>query len=53
MSNYYLKDKDLSYKAKGYVITTKRSLAGHCSISKESRDKIRVILKKLQERYYC
>ena len=52
MSNYHLRDKNLSYKAKGLLSfmlslpdNWDYSLAGLCSISKESRDGIRSILK--------
>lgn len=56
MSNYHLRDRNLSYKAKGllsFMLSLPEdwdySLAGLCSISKESRDGIRSILKELQE----
>ena len=59
MSNYHLRDRDLSYKAKGllsFMLSLPEdwdySLAGLCSISKESRDGIRSILKELQEHHY-
>lgn len=59
MSNYHLRDKNLSYKAKGLLSfmlslpdNWDYSLAGLCSISKESRDGIRSILKELQEYHY-
>ena len=59
MSNYHLRDHDLSYKAKGllsFMLSLPEdwdySLAGLCSISKESRDGIRSILKELQETHY-
>jgi hypothetical protein len=59
MSNYHLRDKNLSYKAKGllsFMLSLPEdwdySLAGLCSISKESRDGIRSILKELQENHY-
>lgn len=59
MSNYHLRDKNLSYKAKGllsFMLSLPEdwdySLAGLCSISKESRDGIRLILKELQEQHY-
>lgn len=59
MSNYHLRDCDLSYKAKGllsFMLSLPEdwdySLAGLCSISKESRDGIRSILKELQEHHY-
>ena len=55
MSNYHLRDKNLSYKAKGllsFMLSLPDdwdySLAGLCAISKESRDGIRAILKELQ-----
>ena len=59
MSNYHLRDKNLSYKAKGllsFMLSLPEdwdySLAGLCSVSKESRDGIRSILKELQEYHY-
>jgi len=59
MSNYHLRDRDLSYKAKGllsFMLSLPEdwdySLAGLCAISKESRDGIRSILKELQEHHY-
>ena len=59
MSNYHLKDRNLSYKAKGllsFMLSLPDdwdySLAGLCSISKESKDGIRSILKELQEHQY-
>ncbi len=59
MSNYHLRDKKLSYKAKGllsFMLSLPDdwdySLAGLCSISKEGRDGIRSILKELQEYHY-
>ena len=59
MSNYHLRDKNLSYKAKGllsFMLSLPDdwdySLAGLCSISKESKDGIRSILKELQEYHY-
>ena len=59
MSNYHLRDKNLSYKPKGLLSSMLSlpdnwdySLAGLCSISKESRDGIRSILKELQEHHY-
>ena len=59
MSNYHLRDKNLSSKAKGLLSSMLSlpdnwdySLAGLCSISKESRDGIRSILKELQEHHY-
>lgn len=59
MSNYHLRDKNLSYKAKGllsFMLSLPEdwdySLAGLCAISKESRDGIRSILKELQENHY-
>ena len=54
MSNYHLRDKELSFKEKGLLSFLSLpddwdySLAGLCSISKESRDGIRAILKELQ-----
>lgn len=59
MSNHHLRDRNLSYKAKGLLSFMLSllddwdySLAGLCSISKESRDGIRSILKELQEYHY-
>lgn len=59
MSNYHLRDKNLSYKAKGllsFMLSLPDdwdySLNGLCSISKESRDGIRSILRELQEHHY-
>ncbi len=59
MSNYHLRDRDLSYKAKGllsFMLSLPDdwdySLAGLCAISKESRDGIRSMLKELQEHHY-
>ncbi len=59
MSNYHLKDRSLTYKAKGllsFMLSLPSdwdySLKGLCAISKESRDGIRSILKELQEHHY-
>lgn len=59
MSNYHLRDRELSYKAKGllsFMLSLPEdwdySLNGLCSISKESRDGIRSILKELQDHHY-
>ena len=59
MSNYHLRDKKLSYKAKGllsFMLSLPEdwdySLNGLCAISKEGRDGIRSILKELQEQHY-
>lgn len=59
MSNYHLKDRSLTYKAKGllsFMLSLPDdwdySLKGLCVISKESRDGIRSILKELQEHHY-
>lgn len=59
MSNYHLKDRCLTYKAKGllsFMLSLPSdwdySLKGLCAISKESRDGIRSILKELQEHHY-
>ena len=59
MSNHHLRDRNLSYKAKGllsFMLSLPEdwdySLAGLCSISKENRDGIRSILKELQEHHY-
>ena len=59
MCNYHLRDKKLSYKAKGllsFMLSLPDdwdySLNGLCSISKESKDGIRAILKELQINKY-
>ncbi|MDO5569015.1 MAG: hypothetical protein Q4G04_02745 [bacterium] len=59
MSNYHLRDKSLTYKAKGllsFMLSLPEdwdySLAGLTAISKESRDGIRSILKELQTYHY-
>jgi len=59
ISNYHLRDRNLSYKAKGllsFMLSLPDdwdySLAGLCSISKESRDGIRAILNELKEHHY-
>lgn len=59
MSNYHLRDKSLSYKAKGllsFMLSLPEdwdySLNGLVAISKESKDGIRSILKELQEHHY-
>jgi len=59
MSNYHLRDRKLSYKAKGLLSfmlslpdNWDYSLNGLCSISKEGRDGIRSILKELQDNHY-
>ena len=59
MSNYHLRDRELSYKAKGllsFMLSLQEdwdySLNGLCAISKESKDGIRSILKELQEHHY-
>ena len=59
MSNYHLRDRNLSYKAKGllsFMLSLPDdwdySLAGLCSISKESRDGIRAILNELKEHHF-
>ena len=59
MSNYHLRDKNLSYKAKGllsFMLSLPEdwdySLKGLCSISKENRDAIRSTLKELQQNHY-
>ena len=59
MSNYHLRDRSLSYKAKGllsFMLSLPEdwdySLAGLCAISKESKDGIRSILRELQEHHY-
>ena len=59
MSSYHLKDRSLTYKAKGllsFMLSLPSdwdySLKGLCAISKESRDGIRSILKELQEHHY-
>ena len=59
MSNCHLRDKNLTYKAKGllsFMLSLPDdwdySLNGLCAISKESKDGIRSILKELQEYHY-
>ena len=59
MSNYHLRDKNLSYKAKGllsFMLSLPEdwdySLKGLCSISKENRDATRSTLKELQQNHY-
>ena len=59
MSNYHLRDRNLSYKAKGllsFMLSLPEdwdySLNGLCSISKENRDAIRSTLKELQQNHY-
>ena len=59
MSNYHLRDKNLSYKAKGllsFMLSLPEdwdySLKGLCSISKENTDAIRSTLKELQQNHY-
>lgn len=59
MSNYHLRDKRLSLKAKGllsYMLSLPNdwdySLAGLCSICKEGKDAIRSTLKELKEYKY-
>ncbi len=59
MSNYHLRDKNLSLKAKGllsFMLSLPEdwdySLKGLCSISKENRDAIRSTLKELQDNLY-
>ena len=59
MSNHHLRDRNLSYKAKGllsFMLSLPDdwdySLAGLCSISKESRDGIQSILKELQKPHF-
>ena len=59
MSNHHLRDRNLSYKAKGllsFMLSLPQdwdySLAGLCSIIKENRDGIRSILKELQEHHH-
>ena len=59
MSNYHLRDRELSYKAKGllsFMLSLPEdwdySLNGLCAISKESKDGIISILKELQEHHY-
>ena len=58
MSNYHLRDRNLSYKAKGllsFMLSLPEdwdySLKGLCAISKESRDGIRSILNELLEEH--
>ena len=59
MSNYHLRDKNLSYKAKGllsFMLSLPEdwdySMKGLCTISKENKDAIRSTLKELQEYHY-
>lgn len=59
MSNYHLRDRNLSYKAKGmlsYMLSLPDdwdySMDGLCAISKESRDGIRSIIRELEEYHY-
>lgn len=59
MSNYYLRDRNLSYKAKGllsFMLSLPDdwdySLKDLCATSKENRDAIRSTLKELQEHHY-
>lgn len=59
MSNYHLKDRNLSYKAKGllsFMLSLPEnwdySLKGLCSISKESKDAIRSTLNELKLNFY-
>ena len=59
MSNYHLRDKNLTYKAKdllSFMLSLPDdwdySLNGLCAISKESKDGIRSVLKELQEYHY-
>jgi hypothetical protein len=59
MSNYHLRDKNLTYKAKGllsFMLSLPEdwdySINGLCAISKESRKAIRSILKELEELSY-
>lgn len=59
MSNYHLRDKNLSFKAKGllsFMLSLPDdwdySLKGLCVIGKENRDAIRSTLKELQEYHY-
>lgn len=59
MSNYHLRDRNLTYKAKGllsFMLSLPEdwdySLNGLVAVSKESKDGIRSILKELQEHHY-
>ena len=59
MSNYHLRDRNLSFKAKGllsFMLSLPEdwdySLKGLCAISKENRDAIRSTLKELQDNHY-
>ena len=59
MSNYHLRDKNLTLKAKGmlsFMLSLPDdwdySLNGLCSVSKEGIKAIRNILKELEENYY-
>lgn len=59
MSNYHLRDRNLTYKAKGllsFMLSLPEdwdySLNGLVAVSKESKDGIRSILKELQDHHY-
>lgn len=59
MSNFHLRDRNLSFKAKGllsFMLSLPPewdySLKGLCAISKENRDAIRSTLKELQDNHY-
>ncbi len=59
MSNYHLRDRNLSFKAKGllsFMLSLPPdwdySLKGLCAISKENKDAIRSTLKELQNNHY-
>lgn len=59
MSNYHLRDKKLTFKAKGmlsFMLSLPDdwdySLNGLCSVSKEGIKAVRNILKELEENYY-
>ena len=59
MSNYHLRDRNLSYKAKGmlsFMLSLPDdwdySMDGLCVISKESRDGIRSIIRELEEYHF-
>lgn len=59
MSNFHLRDRNLSFKAKGllsFMLSLPDdwdySLKGLCVISKENRDAIRSILRELQDNHY-
>ena len=59
MSNYHLRDRNLSYKAKvllSFMLSLPEdwdySMKGLCAISKENKDAIKSTLKELQKYHY-